>query len=200
MVCARSPFLLTASKLYHLYLREAYHILCQSVRFQPSFMGRTWSTTQSWLRWLKSSHLVCSKKAIKVLKCVQLRLDVITSRYWCQLKLDRSSLRSFGAMEPWFYWAIWARQGMDDARYTIFSLVRVDLPLNLWLGFAIRIATDMNFHRKSVAPLDGSPESLKLSQEIRNRERCWLWVGFVLANPCIDSSSALGYAMRLTGV
>ncbi|QRV72781.1 Fungal specific transcription factor domain [Ceratobasidium sp. AG-Ba] len=44
----------------------------------------------------------------------------------------------------------------------------------LMLGLAIRLATDLNLHRKSTAQLDDTPESQARSKEIRNRERTWL--------------------------
>ncbi|KAG8699118.1 hypothetical protein FRC08_005498 [Ceratobasidium sp. 394] len=44
----------------------------------------------------------------------------------------------------------------------------------LLLGLAIRLATDLNLHRKSTAQLDDSPESRARAKEIRNRERTWL--------------------------
>ncbi|KAG9122257.1 hypothetical protein FRC07_001458 [Ceratobasidium sp. 392] len=44
----------------------------------------------------------------------------------------------------------------------------------LMLGLGIRLATDLNLHRKSSAQLDDSPESHARAKEIRNRERTWL--------------------------
>ncbi|KAG8728740.1 hypothetical protein FRC11_010306, partial [Ceratobasidium sp. 423] len=44
----------------------------------------------------------------------------------------------------------------------------------LLLGLAIRMATDLNLHRKSTPQLDDSPESRARAREIRNRERTWL--------------------------
>ncbi|CAE6523226.1 unnamed protein product [Rhizoctonia solani] len=44
----------------------------------------------------------------------------------------------------------------------------------LLLGLGIRMATDLNLHRKSTAQLDDSPESQARAREIRNRERTWL--------------------------
>ncbi|CAE6494613.1 unnamed protein product [Rhizoctonia solani] len=44
----------------------------------------------------------------------------------------------------------------------------------LLLGLGIRMATDLNLHRKSQPQLDDSPESRARAREIRNRERTWL--------------------------
>ncbi|KAJ1308658.1 hypothetical protein OPQ81_004352 [Rhizoctonia solani] len=44
----------------------------------------------------------------------------------------------------------------------------------LLLGLAIRMATDLNLHRKSQLQLDDSAESRARAREIRNRERTWL--------------------------
>ncbi|KAH7343792.1 fungal-specific transcription factor domain-containing protein [Rhizoctonia solani] len=49
----------------------------------------------------------------------------------------------------------------------------------LLLGLGIRMATDLNLHRKSQPQLDDSPESRARAREIRNRERTWL-VCFIL--------------------
>ncbi|KAF8598869.1 hypothetical protein BDV93DRAFT_560894 [Ceratobasidium sp. AG-I] len=79
------------------------------------------------------------------------------------------ALWSPGSIERYERDKAWMLLGMILSPLT--KLIR---PKYLGLGFAIRIATDLNFHRKSVARLDDSPESLTLSKEVRNRERCWL--------------------------
>ena len=63
---------------------------------------------------------------------------------------------------------------MDASRYAAVSITNLIILKHSELGFAIRIATELNFHRKAIARLDDSPESFALSKEIRNRERCWL--------------------------
>jgi len=44
----------------------------------------------------------------------------------------------------------------------------------LLLGLAIRVATDLNLHRKTVNPREDTPEWRVRDKELRNRERTWL--------------------------
>ncbi|KDQ10538.1 hypothetical protein BOTBODRAFT_178020 [Botryobasidium botryosum FD-172 SS1] len=44
----------------------------------------------------------------------------------------------------------------------------------LLLGLAIRVATDLNLHRKTVIPREDTPEWRSRDKELRNRERTWL--------------------------
>jgi hypothetical protein len=83
---------------------------------------------------------------------------------------------------------------VPEQGYKSVEIVQAYLLLSLWgcgpveryeqdktwilLGLTIRIATDLNLHRKSSSnvPLDTSPEELATREiEIRNRERTWLF-------------------------
>ncbi|KAG8747559.1 hypothetical protein FRC10_000695 [Ceratobasidium sp. 414] len=92
--------------------------------------------------------------------------------------------RGYKSVEVWSDWK-W-----DGRTLTLCQIVQAYILLTLWgsgpveryeqdktwllLGLAIRLATDLNLHRKSTAQLDDSPESQARAREIRNRERTWL--------------------------
>lgn len=58
------------------------------------------------------------------------------------------------------------------------------------LGLALRMATDINLHRKIPYAPDDSEDARSTNWEIRNRERTWLWVSITrwkrayLSQPC----------------
>jgi hypothetical protein len=44
----------------------------------------------------------------------------------------------------------------------------------LLLGMAIRMATDLNLHRKTAVPTQDTPEGRARDREVHNREKTWL--------------------------
>lgn len=78
---------------------------------------------------------------------------------------------------------------VPERGYKSVEIVQAYLLLSLWgspveryehdrtwmlLGMAIRMATDLNLHRKNTLIRGDSPESRARQVEIRNRERTWI--------------------------